>query len=467
MPGRNDPCHCGSGQKYKKCCLFKDREAEREARTSRQAPALPPPIMPDRAAEAAELLTELDDETKSVLKNMEAESDNDYQVDDPLTDRMMVFWDSFTGAEYDDQWQLLSDMLNEEPELCDEEALFETASVLFDQAVRLGEGGRFVQLLDQFATAAPEAYEAELAYILQWRVELALLEQDRNNLRRAFLNFSQIAGDHLDQYYSALNGMTYHGELDIMLEGMRLARLLVAESDKLVPGANEEFDNWLIRYEILQMVESNPAITAADLELNERLAAYGVTIAAEGMDERLNYLTGRQLPAWTTEDFRRVTITQRNKSRPTDKFSRLCDAFLHYAHVAEGVSWAKAQMAREELAKYFFKRERGELEPERPPKARRKGKKPQFQSNLSPNHATLDRFIPSFFYGISFRFYEASAFFELIPVWLRFLVKYDLLEEEAIQESIRSLSALHGSLLKMAREQVADPLPAQNLENWG
>lgn len=23
--GRNDPCHCGSGKKYKKCCLLKDQ----------------------------------------------------------------------------------------------------------------------------------------------------------------------------------------------------------------------------------------------------------------------------------------------------------------------------------------------------------------------------------------------------------------------------------------------------------
>ena len=26
--GRNDPCHCGSGQKYKRCCLEKDERAE-------------------------------------------------------------------------------------------------------------------------------------------------------------------------------------------------------------------------------------------------------------------------------------------------------------------------------------------------------------------------------------------------------------------------------------------------------
>jgi len=29
-PGRNEPCHCGSGKKYKHCCLAKDETAERE-----------------------------------------------------------------------------------------------------------------------------------------------------------------------------------------------------------------------------------------------------------------------------------------------------------------------------------------------------------------------------------------------------------------------------------------------------
>ena len=29
--GRNDPCPCGSGKKYKNCCMKKDQEAERQA----------------------------------------------------------------------------------------------------------------------------------------------------------------------------------------------------------------------------------------------------------------------------------------------------------------------------------------------------------------------------------------------------------------------------------------------------
>jgi hypothetical protein len=35
--GRNDPCHCGSGQKYKRCCQEKDETAERAARPKIEA----------------------------------------------------------------------------------------------------------------------------------------------------------------------------------------------------------------------------------------------------------------------------------------------------------------------------------------------------------------------------------------------------------------------------------------------
>jgi SEC-C motif len=35
-PGRNEPCHCGSGRKYKQCCLEKDHA---EASAARKAAA--------------------------------------------------------------------------------------------------------------------------------------------------------------------------------------------------------------------------------------------------------------------------------------------------------------------------------------------------------------------------------------------------------------------------------------------
>lgn len=60
--GRNEPCHCGSGRKYKQCCLTKDEEADRQARaeaaSQTPAPTPPPedsprPVPRERAAQQA------------------------------------------------------------------------------------------------------------------------------------------------------------------------------------------------------------------------------------------------------------------------------------------------------------------------------------------------------------------------------------------------------------------------------
>jgi hypothetical protein len=48
-PGRNEPCHCGSGRKYKQCCIDKDaakataERAKAAAEIDARAPKTPPP----------------------------------------------------------------------------------------------------------------------------------------------------------------------------------------------------------------------------------------------------------------------------------------------------------------------------------------------------------------------------------------------------------------------------------------
>jgi tetratricopeptide (TPR) repeat protein len=57
-PGRNDPCPCGSGNKYKKCCLTKDEAAERKRLAeaeARRAEARRLELAEMRAAVAARL----------------------------------------------------------------------------------------------------------------------------------------------------------------------------------------------------------------------------------------------------------------------------------------------------------------------------------------------------------------------------------------------------------------------------
>ena len=52
-PGRNEPCHCGSGRKYKQCCLPKDEAKAAKARAKAAAAAEAEPAAAVEASTAA------------------------------------------------------------------------------------------------------------------------------------------------------------------------------------------------------------------------------------------------------------------------------------------------------------------------------------------------------------------------------------------------------------------------------
>jgi tetratricopeptide (TPR) repeat protein len=90
-PGRNDACHCGSGAKYKKCCLAKDEAAEREgmgeARARRE----------DRAAERRLQVRELKVAMAARLAGAE-----DIEEDDTLLDESNAVLDLIRAGNLDE-----------------------------------------------------------------------------------------------------------------------------------------------------------------------------------------------------------------------------------------------------------------------------------------------------------------------------------------------------------------------------
>ena len=51
-PGRNEPCRCGSGRKYKHCCLAKDEKKAAAAR-AKAADEIPAPPAEEKTAPTA------------------------------------------------------------------------------------------------------------------------------------------------------------------------------------------------------------------------------------------------------------------------------------------------------------------------------------------------------------------------------------------------------------------------------
>ena len=76
-PGRNDPCPCGSGNKYKKCCLAKEEAVEREQLAEAEAKRAAPHrlhVREVRAAIAARLsgAEDADDDELTIASNAAA-----------------------------------------------------------------------------------------------------------------------------------------------------------------------------------------------------------------------------------------------------------------------------------------------------------------------------------------------------------------------------------------------------------
>ncbi len=63
--GRNDPCHCGSGQKYKRCCQEKDEAAGRAARAAAEA-AKPPTAARHRRTSLDSFRADIDDDLEEL-----------------------------------------------------------------------------------------------------------------------------------------------------------------------------------------------------------------------------------------------------------------------------------------------------------------------------------------------------------------------------------------------------------------
>ncbi len=142
--GRNDPCPCGSGKKYKKCCIGKEPVARDSA---------PPPPRPDwtdlsRAEHAKfeEEVRRLDDLSNGAL-------------------------DAIEGKRYEDAERLCDDLLREYPQMVDGH----------DRLGMLREAqGRFAEAAEHYAKVLaiieeePDRHGPEMANLFRQRRDEAL-----------------------------------------------------------------------------------------------------------------------------------------------------------------------------------------------------------------------------------------------------------------------------------------------------
>jgi len=214
--GRNDPCPCGSGKKYKKCCLGKDQAASnrpadpgavlQSSGDSGPLPAASPrPSKPPRATASSRA----------------SRPTPPPRPRDPRAERWDALWKEFESQDGAGQVALFLKTLDD-PELMIDEIAFEMLSRLRQDAIKRGERARFPELVDALRQRRPEVYQEGAHYYLSWLIQDALAEGRPETVRPLALELAARSARHLDTVIRSLDVLAYHGQLAVLVEAMRV-----------------------------------------------------------------------------------------------------------------------------------------------------------------------------------------------------------------------------------------------------
>jgi hypothetical protein len=463
MVGRNDPCPCGSGKKYKKCCLRKDLEAERQQREAERkfaevvAPLPPlgrPPTPPEPAPEL--------------------------EPPDPHTAALNARWEEFEAAE-DYEGQIAVFWRSVDDGLLDDEMAFEMLNVIYHQSIEHDGRDRFDTLAVSLRERLPDVYAADAHYYLDWLMTNALATGRLDDIPALAREMGPLAGAHIDAFESTVEMLAYHGQLAALVEIIALARPAVMDASDILPWGVDEFTTRAVDYIIFDYLERTPAPAADDPELLAAIAPY-----AEADPQRLAHLLGQAGHLWTMDDFKTEPRRRSHdmfddedegagrQDAGRENLYYLSVEFLGYLRREAGVPYTRGELARHNLLEYILARHDGELAPDddpfdrRGPAHKRRPKTPPArQSLLCPDRHTLDRFLARSMSIFSLQHYLVAATFGQVPAWLRFLESRGLIDAGQHMRTMSEMRELVAALRQLWEKHAADPTLRLGIEHWG
>jgi hypothetical protein len=465
--GRNDPCPCGSGKKFKKCCLTKGPSAVSGALEIATEASLPPASSRRPPAPSAVVTRKSPPEPP-----------------DPARERWETRWKEFESQEGAGRSAVFLWTLDDK-ELMTDDTAFEMLSLLHQDAVSAGEHARFAELVRALADRQPEVYQQSAHSYLSWCLQdaLAASPQDILPLTR---ELAVLAGQDIDIVNRALRALAYHGQLAALVEAMRIAWPFVQSSSNIVPWGISEFREKGANYEVYNYLEHTPNPDPRDSELLDRIKFYIEDPDLDIMAESIGDLAGQASPAWTLNDFTLKPVRKKLRDDWDDEGNeseeapdpgarnlyRLIAQFVGYLRREEGVPYPKGELIRNELYRYFIRRHAGELAPrlsmlEQAMHPKKKLPPPPKPGHpLCPERVTFEIHLAELIGFMNGLYHTAAALFEIVPAWLRFLESRGLIDADRQAKTVEELRPLHADLLRLMESYRDDPTLLRDLLTW-
>jgi hypothetical protein len=464
MAGRNDPCPCGSGKKYKKCCLGKGREEP--LRQSADIPASPPSLAPAGAVAALSQPSSVP--TKPAAPIIAPPAAPSKRPRTPSEERANALWERFEAEEGEDRIASFHEALDDHEVMTDDLA-FEMMAILHQDAVASGDRRRFAALLGELRERLPDVYNEGAHYYLSWSLLDALVEGRQEDVAPLARDLAARSGRDLEAVNRGIAYLQYHGQQHALVEALRIGWPFVKSSKKYFGWAIAEFAQNGVNHEIFEYLERTDAFDPADPVLLDRVRFFTEEVIGVDAHETVVDLAGTSGREWKADDF----ALRPSRQKPRDEWDddeeedephdadpgalnlhRLMMEFVGYLRREEGVPFPRGELVRQQLSKYFARRHAGDLDP-RPSMlelARNPNKKlpkpPPPIHPLCPERVTLESHLAGLMGMMNHLYHPAAALFLAMPAWLRFLESRRLINAGTSTRVVKQLRPLHDLLIR-------------------
>jgi len=399
--GRNEPCPCDSGKKYKKCCLPR---IETNAR-----------INPLDYKQKLNSTIEGVPAVKAISEHISEEQISGYNN---ILHAMKNFLDS---------------------DEVEDDGVFDFFQVLYSWACKVMKFDDFFELVAQFKKKYPDIYKKEGEYIISSCVDAKLRLEQLDEAGEFFIEFSHLCGNDLDTFNSLMNKLSYYGCYEAILQGIIIIWPTIKDSPEIFDWAKTKLKIKYCRLVCFsEFLSSNNAPSLDEIIKKASIIDDDETTVIEQANSLLEIFS-------YNKDIDSAYIkanmdTLKQDDSVSEIIYHVLDAFISRLLKDNTITPCMAMDYWLHVTRYVSDRINSDL-----------GLNKEDITHLfCPEKETLDKYILCHFtnvLGPRLDVYQAPTFLKAITLWIMFLFENDLIESPSAL--FKKISYLYISIYEM------------------
>lgn len=213
LPGRNDVCHCGSGKKYKKCCLSLNEHSTR----------VPNAIQTSLQSEEIEEIPTEEDRIIEEFCN-EVESLNIKTDTSEIISKIKIFVFDF-------------------PHLIDQAAIINTLFSIEEELHHLHRIDEYVSLLEYVQQQVPDFYNDEFGWFDPTRIKHAIATRNFEKIGPLLTSFKKDPVTYFDNLYPVIDLLAWIGAEKELYQLIDVIHPKFYKNDEFIETTS--FTNWI------------------------------------------------------------------------------------------------------------------------------------------------------------------------------------------------------------------------------